>query len=153
VFFWTAIDIVAHIRVFGDDVYTAESKAAAIAVASPRSGDEADGFQLVETGLSAVPPLTQFPGDIPRHVLVVNVRSGRNLFAGDLTGTSDPYAIVEVGGLSFRTKTQVATLNPTFDECFFFPIKDPSSEVRSLGLPRLVPSLLLIYGDLWCGVR
>lgn len=46
---------------------------------------------------------------------------GRDLFAADLRGTSDPYVRIHYGNLKRRTKVVYKTLNPQWHQTFEFP--------------------------------
>lgn len=53
-----------------------------------------------------------------RGVLTVTLASASGLTASDAWGTSDPYAMVRVGGCGHRSATVARSLTPTWDETF-----------------------------------
>ena len=55
-----------------------------------------------------------------RGVLEVVIQRASNLLAADSSGTSDPYAIIHMGGERKRTPTIRKTLNPVWDTAFEF---------------------------------
>ena len=50
--------------------------------------------------------------------LAVTVLSARGLRSADLGGSSDPYAVVQLGNSCLRTKTDWATLDPAWGNTF-----------------------------------
>ncbi|KAL6041498.1 FerI, variant 2 [Balamuthia mandrillaris] len=62
--------------------------------------------------------------------LVVTIVEARNLIAGDSNGLSDPYACLSVGKTKFKTKTIKKTLNPRWEESFFFTLPYPPEQQR-----------------------
>jgi len=58
----------------------------------------------------------------------VTVNTGKDLPAMDKSGTSDPYVIIDVGKKSSKTKHISKNLNPSWNESFVFPVKDPIHE-------------------------
>jgi len=60
--------------------------------------------------------------------LKITVNNAKDLPAMDKSGTSDPFVTVEIAKKTFKTKHINKTLNPTFDETFMAPIKDPLHE-------------------------
>ncbi|EFJ45180.1 hypothetical protein VOLCADRAFT_94625, partial [Volvox carteri f. nagariensis] len=67
-------------------------------------------------------------------VLIVQLMSATNLRAADVTGSSDPYAVLSLGESSFRSSTISTSLNPQWDEQYCMYIKDPASEVLRVRL-------------------
>lgn len=61
--------------------------------------------------------------------LRVNIISARNLPNADLY-KSDPYAILSCAGEQHRTKTINNTLNPTYNEMFYFNNASPFTDLR-----------------------
>ena len=63
-------------------------------------------------------------------VLTLHVVAGRGLEAKDSGGTSDPYAIVEVGKEKRKTKVIKKDLNPEWDEKFELVVTDVNSMLK-----------------------
>ena len=56
-------------------------------------------------------------------LLMVHLESATNLPARDVWGTSDPYVEFTIGGSSYRSKTIMRELNPTWDEAFYLYVR------------------------------
>ncbi|GIL50703.1 hypothetical protein Vafri_6817 [Volvox africanus] len=75
-----------------------------------------------------------FLTEIYMGVLVVELLSAANLRPADIIGLSDPYAIVTLGGSSFRSRTIPESLNPTWNEVCCMYIKDPATDILRVRL-------------------
>nr|CAG4714151.1 unnamed protein product [Naegleria fowleri] len=60
--------------------------------------------------------------------LIVTVVNASNLTPKDLSGTSDPYVIVRMGGTRHRTQTRRGTNNPFWGEQFTLMVMDPMKD-------------------------
>ncbi|KAL0964087.1 hypothetical protein UPYG_G00318380 [Umbra pygmaea] len=75
----------------------------------------------------------RFP--LPRGVVRIHCLEARHLMAMDThligKGTSDPYAVLRVGTIHFKTKTIIKTLNPEWKEVFEFVVHEaPGQELE-----------------------
>ena len=83
------------------------------------------GQLLVEVTLVAkVAALT------PDCNLMITVKGCKDLVAADVSGTSDPFVVIDFDNTRKKTGTRFKTLNPTFDESFDFP--HHSSHIQEL---------------------
>ena len=57
------------------------------------------------------------------HLLVLIYRA-EGLLPADINGKSDPFCLVTIGSNTLRTNTQYKTLDPSWNKCFQFDIKD-----------------------------
>lgn len=65
---------------------------------------------------------------------------GRDLFAADLRGTSDPYVRIHYGNLKRRTKVVYRTLNPQWHQTFEFPDDGSPLELHVKDHNALLPT-------------
>ncbi|XDV28760.1 hypothetical protein PO909_031975 [Leuciscus waleckii] len=60
-----------------------------------------------------------------QYLLTVNLKEGRNLVIRDRSGTSDPFVKFKLDGKHiYKSKVVNKNLNPTWNECFSFPVRD-----------------------------
>jgi hypothetical protein len=69
---------------------------------------------------AAVQGRPRFPDVRPRATFQVRVIRARNLLAADSTGRSDPFAVVRLNNVSFRTPTEKQTLFPQWNVSYEF---------------------------------
>ena len=63
--------------------------------------------------------------------LFLHLQGGRNLVARDVTGSSDPYVVAQLGNKKFKSKIIQQTLYPRWNEVFAFEFL-PTSEEKTL---------------------
>lgn len=61
--------------------------------------------------------------------IIVHLKEGRALKICDRNGKSDPYAILNIGKQTFKSKVMKRTVNPKWDETFIFTVIDPNATV------------------------
>lgn len=62
--------------------------------------------------------------------LLVHVVSASGLLAADRNGLSDPYCKVAVGRVEKKTRIIYRNLNPTWDQSFYFDVRNRDKEVK-----------------------
>mmetsp|Transcript_54168 Transcript_54168/g.61993 ORF Transcript_54168/g.61993 Transcript_54168/m.61993 type:complete len:471 (+) Transcript_54168:954-2366(+) len=69
-------------------------------------------------------------GIMQGSILTVTVERAENLEPMDMTGTSDPYAVVKCEGRKDKTEYQTATLNPVWGSSFTFDVTRPDGIIE-----------------------
>ncbi|XP_030620886.1 multiple C2 and transmembrane domain-containing protein 2 [Chanos chanos] len=60
------------------------------------------------------------------YLLTINLKEGRGLVIRDRCGTSDPYVKFKLDGKTlYKSRVVYKNLNPTWNESFTYPLKDP----------------------------
>ncbi|KAK7160158.1 hypothetical protein R3I93_007961 [Phoxinus phoxinus] len=60
-----------------------------------------------------------------QYLLTINLKEGRNLVVRDRSGTSDPFVKFKLDGKNiYKSKVVNKNLNPTWNECFSFHVRD-----------------------------
>lgn len=67
-------------------------------------------------------------------LLVVRIKSARELIKLDIASESDPYVVAELGKQQFKTKRIKNSANPTWNETLFLNVKDPETDVVRLSV-------------------
>lgn len=67
-------------------------------------------------------------------LLVIRVKSARELIKLDIASESDPYVVAELGHQRFQTKRIKNNANPTWNESLFLNVKDPKTDVVRLSI-------------------
>jgi hypothetical protein len=62
--------------------------------------------------------------------LIIRIRRGRSLMICDPNGFSDPYCMIFMGGLEYRTQTIWKTLDPVFEETFTIPLDGATKDIQ-----------------------
>ncbi|MEW5315853.1 MAG: hypothetical protein WDW38_007255 [Sanguina aurantia] len=75
-----------------------------------------------------------FLSEAYKGILRVQLKSATELRPADVTGASDPYAVLSVGSSVGRSRVVNASLNPTWDEVFWLYVRDPESEMLKVRL-------------------
>lgn len=65
-------------------------------------------------------------------ILTVNIIQARDLKALDISGKSDPYCWVIFQGQEYKTKPQMSTLNPIWEEDCAFDVQSNDDVIRVL---------------------
>lgn len=90
----------------------------------------APGFHdMSPDGTETVFTDTDFIRDQFEGILYVELISASSLTAADLNGLSDPYVVITCGGSAAKSKVIDATLNPEWDQKFFFYVTDAMNGV------------------------
>jgi Ca2+-dependent lipid-binding protein len=69
-----------------------------------------------------------------KPTLKVTLLNATDLIPMDWNGSSDPFAVLEVGTQQFTSKKVGHSLNPTWNESFEFEVCDPSRDVLTVRL-------------------
>ncbi|XP_045472694.1 extended synaptotagmin-2-like isoform X1 [Harmonia axyridis] len=64
----------------------------------------------------------------PEGVLRIHIAEAKDLERRDVTGKSDPYAVITVGAQEYKTQVINRSLNPKWDEWCEFVILDPTAQ-------------------------
>jgi len=86
------------------------------------------GYLLAKHGHVALASQLEQKQDVGR--LRLYVHGAFDLPNMELTGTSDPYAVIAVGNAKQRTATISSNLNPTWEETMVFPVALPQSSTK-----------------------
>eukprot|EP00441_Pelagodinium_beii_P022357 CAMPEP_0197677084 /NCGR_PEP_ID=MMETSP1338-20131121/87825_1 /TAXON_ID=43686 ORGANISM="Pelagodinium beii, Strain RCC1491" /NCGR_SAMPLE_ID=MMETSP1338 /ASSEMBLY_ACC=CAM_ASM_000754 /LENGTH=266 /DNA_ID=CAMNT_0043257867 /DNA_START=91 /DNA_END=887 /DNA_ORIENTATION=- len=67
-------------------------------------------------------------------ILVIRVKSARQLYRLDVTSESDPYVVAELGQQRFKTKRVKNDANPSWNEPLLLNVKNPNTDVVHLSV-------------------
>ncbi len=62
--------------------------------------------------------------------LEVRIKEGKDLTPQSIDGKSDPYVVIEFGGIWEETRVEMNTLTPKWNEKYSFEVNDPEIILR-----------------------
>ncbi|KAF5834575.1 hypothetical protein DUNSADRAFT_8700 [Dunaliella salina] len=77
---------------------------------------------------------SDFLSEFCQGILRVELQSAKGVRSADITGASDPYAVVTCGPSGVRSKVVNNTLNPEWNEVFLLYVRDASKDLLKVRL-------------------